>query len=353
MWMGRKRKADNPYPKYFQIKRGLCFFVRWCPESKRVIWTKIGTDKDIPGALAEWSRRMNLSKKVTGTKVGDLLFRYRVRLEDQQNPLKLAPRTIKDHLRFLRESPASPLIKAFAHMEIDDLEKKHIGDYLEYHPSPVQANKQIQLLSRIFRFGTQKGWAKTNPCDDIQYNTEKPRDRYIRHDEYMAVRDMASPVIQIVMDISYLTGMRQGDILKIRLSDIDDDYLTVTENKTEKKVRHEISPELNETIKLGKKLRRRVTGLYLICNRNGQPYTSSGFKSMWQKTMNKALDKSIIADRFTFHDIRAKHTTDRNEELFEAQLATGHFDQDMVKRYIRHPLGRKVTPLKTTLLSGE
>ncbi len=66
---------------------------------------------------------------------------------------------------------------------------------------------------------------------------------------------------------------------------------------------------------------------------------------MWQRTMKKALDEELISERFRFHDIRAKHATDKDEKELNAQIALGHKDVATTKKYIRHPLGRKVKPL--------
>ena len=48
---------------------------------------------------------------------------------------------------------------------------------------------------------------------------------------------------------------------------------------------------------------------YLICNRKGQPYSLNGFQSQWQRVMRKAMQKGL-AERFHFHDLRAKSASD-------------------------------------------
>jgi integrase len=45
-------------------------------------------------------------------------------------------------------------------------------------------------------------------------------------------------------------------------------------------------------------------------NRQGNPYTSSGFAAMWGKLMREATAKGIVARRFTFHDLRAYYVTE-------------------------------------------
>ena len=46
----------------------------------------------------------------------------------------------------------------------------------------------------------------------------------------------------------------------------------------------------------------------MIANRKGKPYTRDGFQCQWQRVMKRAFPAK--ADRFTFHDIRAKNLSD-------------------------------------------
>ena len=43
--------------------------------------------------------------------------------------------------------------------------------------------------------------------------------------------------------------------------------------------------------------------------RRNQPCSESGFKSMWNKLMKKAIAACIVTWRFTFHDLRAYYGT--------------------------------------------
>ena len=66
------------------------------------------------------------------------------------------------------------------------------------------------------------GIVESNPCKVVKSFTEKPRDRYVEDWEYQAVIALASPVLRAAMEIAAITGMRQGDILKLRHADLTD-----------------------------------------------------------------------------------------------------------------------------------
>jgi integrase len=179
--------------------------------------------------------------------------------------------------------------------------------------------------------------AVQNPCNDIKKLTEKTRDRYIEDWEYKAVYDSAKPFIQITMEIAVITGLRQRDILDLRLSDLHNDGIHITTNKT-KKI-NKWTPYLKSVINQAKALRKVTSSIYLICTQKGQQYTSSGFKSMWQKTMKKALADDVIKEKFTFRDLRPKAASDHED----GTMLLAHTDPKTTnKYYLRKP--KKVTP---------
>jgi integrase len=81
-------------------------------------------------------------------------------------------------------------------------------------------------------------------------------------------------------------------------------------------------------LKLPPQLRR-----YLICNRRGQLYTLNGFQSQWRRTMNKALQAGL-AERFHFHDLRAKRASDAESDQAAADRL-GHGDVELTRRVYR------------------
>jgi integrase len=71
-----------------------------------------------------------------------------------------------------------------------------------------------------------------------------------------------------------------------------------------------------ETVEWAKALKPQVPSEYLLRTRNGGPYSARGFSAIWQRLMRKAVGPnrdgaaSALADRFTFHDLRAKCASD-------------------------------------------
>jgi hypothetical protein len=65
---------------------------------------------------------------------------------------------------------------------------------------------------------------------------------------------------------------------------------------------------------------------------------------MWNRVITKALEQGLIAERFTFHDIRAKAGTDTEDDNL-----LGHQDpRTLARHYKRRPL--TVTSIRSRVL---
>ena len=149
-------------------------------------------------------------------------------------------------------------------------------------------------------------------------------------EEYQAVYDNASPIIQVAMELAYLCATRQGDILNLKWSDISDDGVYIKQGKTGKAQIKLWMPRLRKAIESAKNLHDgKIGSLYVIHNRKGQKYTSSGFKALWKRYR----DKAGLKDSFTFHDLKAKAISDY--EQGDKQEFTGHKKRSQMERYNR------------------
>lgn len=103
------------------------------------------------------------------------------------------------------------LNRSFGHMRLPDIEPHHIYGYLDANPSKIAANRQVGVMSVIFKVAIRKGWLRSNPCRDVERNPEKPCDHMPTDKDFLAVKSVATAKWQAIMDLDYLTGMRQQD----------------------------------------------------------------------------------------------------------------------------------------------
>ena len=141
------------------------------------------------------------------------------------------------------------------------------------------------------------------------------------------------------MDIAYLTGQRPADVLKIQRSDIRDNALWITQGKTGKKLRIDVTGELAAVVSRVQDRPRKATGLWLIQDEKGQRLTYFALRSRFDKA------RAAAGVSFQFRDIRAKSATDA-EDLPYAQKLLGHKHQTMTQHYTRNRKGDRVKPLR-------
>lgn len=315
--MGRKRKHRKDLPERLYFRHGAYYFVTTNGE-----WIWLGRDTN--SALRRYTDFS--SDPVPGHMAG-IMDRYML-----EWAIKKAPRTIKNN-----EREIIPLKKVFGHMEPHEITPTYIYQYMDARPA-VASNREIALLSSVFKFAIRIGAASENPCKFVSRNPERPRDRNVEDHEYEHVYAIAPPVIQCAMDIARQTGLRLSDILKLNKREhINKDGLLVPTGKTGRRMLFEWTDGLRATVERCQSLRGKVSSMYLISNQEGQRYTLSGFESNWQKVMGKAVKSGMV--RFQFRDIRAI-AADKSAAPTEL---LGHNDPKVTNRvYRRGP--RRVKP---------
>ena len=322
--MGRKRKTDRHLPERMYLKSGSYYFVDYLNK-----WHNLG--RHYVKALAQYGQFTDPDKPCRT--VSDLLDRYLVEVA----PLK-AENSYKANI-----SGAKYIRAALGHVLIDQLKPKLIYSYLDARKNtPVSANRELALLSHMCKKAIRWGYIEFNPCLKVERYKEMPRERYIENWEYLAFRDSAGPLVSAYMDFKLLTGLRKCDILRIKLNQMQDDGIHIHTSKSKKAIVIEWSDLLVEAVKNIRKLDRPVSGMYLFTTRIGQPYSDSGFSSIWQRKMRRAMEEGIIKERFRDHDIRAK--TGSDTDLQHASELLTHADKKITERHYRRK-EQKVRPL--------
>lgn len=317
MGMGRKRKHRKDLPLRMRFKHGAYYL--------RSQSSEIHLGRDYQSAMKKYAEINNGQDLSTISALIDGFVKHK--LKDR------APRTQKNYLHELKFLRA-----VFGAMQPEDLLPKDIYGYKSARPR-VSANREIALLSTVMQYGIELGLIHVNPCRSVKRNKETPRDRYVTDEEFQAVRAIATESIRLAMDIAYQTGLRMADILKLTLRDVSEAGITIRTNKDRKNLVFEWTPELRGVVERSRE--RKITGLALVCTRDGGRYTESGFKSVWQRLIVKAYQTGVISERFQFRDLRGKTGSDSDD----AQKLLAHNNAATTNRHYRRK-PKVVTPLR-------
>jgi integrase len=230
--------------------------------------------------------------------LGDLFDRYQIEVLPSK-----APRTQRDNLIELGR-----LRDAMGHFPAQSLTAQHVYQYMDTRGAPVRANREKALLSHVCNYGVRWGVLTANPCKGVVRNTERPRDRCPSQEELDMFKKAAdNDMIRLYVDFKYMTAMRKGDILRLRLDQMTLDGIRFLESKKGRRRLVRWSLELRELVTQIRALPRKIGTMSLFAQRKGQPYTETGFDSIWQRAMRRYVKAGGV--RFHEHDIRASSAT--------------------------------------------
>ncbi|HEE4340554.1 TPA: integrase, partial [Klebsiella pneumoniae] len=163
----------------------------------------------------------------------------------------LAAETRKDYTKY-----AGKVLPVFGKVNPDKIKPEHIRRYMDQRgmASKTQANREKSFLSRVFRWGYERGYVQHNPCQGVKKFKETARERYITDEEYKAVYDVAPDVVRATMEIAYLCLARQSDVLALTEDQIRETGIFIRQGKTGVKQIKAWSPRLRAAVALARSL---------------------------------------------------------------------------------------------------
>ena len=213
--------------------------------------------------------------------------------------------------------------------------------------SPATVVRYLASLSHAFTYAVKEcGWVEANPVLRVSKPKEpRGRDRFLSNDErgrlLATCRESSNPCLYPIVLLALSTGMRQGEIMNLRWSDVDlqKDQITLHETKNdEKRVVPLIHGARNEIHKLSEE--KRLDSPLLFPSKGPR----SG-KRRQGTTITKPMDlrfpflkalRTAEIEDFRFHDLRhsaASELAMNGATPSEIAQVLGHKTFQMVKRY--------------------
>ncbi|MGO2336532.1 tyrosine-type recombinase/integrase [Providencia sp.] len=249
--------------------------------------------------------------------------------------IELSRETQKDYNKY-----ANKVLPVFGKMHPNNIKPEHVRKYMDKRGlnSRTQANREKTFMSRVFRWGYERGMVKLNPCQGVKQFKEKARERYITDREYEALFQSAPLIVQVAMELAYLCCARQQDVLSLKKDQIMDVGIYIKQGKTGKSQIKGWSDRLHKIISMASELPldESISSLFIVHQQNGRAYTRDGFNSRWRKAKEQAvINHPELSFDFTFHDLKAKGISDLDGTLQEKQKISGHKNIGQTARYDR------------------
>ena len=364
--MPRQRNQENKgLPLRWQHKHGAYYYQ--VPPGLEQAWDNkklFRLGKTLPEAYKTFAERVATPERINT--IGALLDRYLLEIVPTKQPKTRTSNQL-----------AIPRLRAvFGTMPLAALKPKHVYQYVDRRSKKkkddsgrvtggkIVAHREIEVLSHAFTKAVEWGCIDRHPFKkEVRLEGEKPRSRYV--EDWEVIEALALPskrkagsvlMIQAYLRLKLLTGMGQGDLLRLTVSQLKDDGIHIQRHKTAestgKRTIYMWSPELRAAIEQAKATRPCISP-FLFCTKTGESYVNEdtgeayGWKSMWQRFMDRVLKETKVTQRFTEHDLRAKVGSDA-ESLERARALLSHADVRTTELiYRRKP--EKVAPLNRTV----
>jgi integrase len=184
----------------------------------------------------------------------------------------------------------------------------------------------------------------------VRKKTTPRRERYIEDWELDEAVTVASPMLRSYIVLKLLTGLRRGDLLRLRTDNLLADGIHVHTSKTGKRLIIRWTEELREAVESALSVRPDDVSDWVFCTRRGDCYvkengTANAFDSLWQRFMKRVLAKTKVKEKFQEKDLRKKTATDMPIE--SARRLLGHTSEQTTRRHYRLK-GELVTPHSLT-----
>lgn len=288
-------------------------------------------------AYRVWAQRIGYRDEANT--VAQLLERYTL-----EYVTGLKPQTQIGYKKGIRNLNA-----AIGHYKLAEVTPQEVYTYIRKRSAKIAARREKSVLSHAFTKAVEWGYIASHPFKgEVRLEGEKPRTRYITDAELEAIyalkpKRKGDPTkqIQAYIQLKYVTGARQGDILSLTKAAMSDEGIRVVQRKTGKRQLFTWTDKLEQAVAEAQGERKIVDiNRPIFCTRRGKSYVNpvtgeaSGWQSIWQRFMKRLINEKVISERFTEHDIRAKTGSDSDSDE-DARKLLGHDNVGTTRKHYR------------------
>lgn len=226
--------------------------------------------------------------------------------------------------------------------------------------APIQANRTLSILRRMFSFAVGQAIIETSPCDKVEApSAENRRDRVLTEDEIRLVwRALDTAPMELnarrALRLMLVTGQRKGEVIGIHQAEIDSlrSVWALPPDRV-KNGREHLVPLSEPALQILAEVSRNEGGYLFPSSLTGKPYRGQSIdhavrylfdqrsrpKSTKRPSKAKTPPLAGVMERFTPHDLRRTVAT-RMRELGisrgDVKMVLNHVESDVTSRYDRY-----------------
>jgi site-specific recombinase XerD len=236
------------------------------------------------------------------------------------------------------------LLKILGKVSPASIKPAHISRYLrvERAAAPVRANREVALLSNLMNVAIERGELDVNPCKQVRRNKERPRKKapdtatlntFLK---WAWAQKGQGPVLAAMAEFASLAGNRGIEFRELTWPQVGETVTRLIRAKqrggeTEQVVEEvEMSTMLLDLMERTRKLSKDDRHGHVFPNSDGNAYTAQSFKLGFNRLKKKAEEAGMLAQNFTFHDLRAYFVTQYKKK--HGELPDLHADKGTTAR---------------------
>lgn len=207
-------------------------------------------------------------------------------------------------------------------------------------------NRELSCIRKVFNVAIAWGYTKTNPLKDVRFYSEKEniRERVLSEDEEVRLLAASSPHLMPILKVALNTGMRKGEIFKMRWENVDFEKreVRIPESKSGTERRIPINSAL---FALLHSLRSRDGNHESVFSNpeTGKPYVDI------KRAFSGACRRASITN-LRFHDLRhsfASRLVSRGVDIVIIKELMGHASIVTTQRYLHSQASEKLRAVET------
>lgn len=291
---------------------------------------RIEGDPGTPGFHAAWMEAKNPLAAYDKKNFGTWVRQYKASAEFKA----LSPRT-----KYNWSIWCDRIIDEFGSLSLKQFDRPTIRVDIrrwrdKWRDKPRTADYAKQVLSRVLSYCMSEGVLGLNACIGVKNIYRSNRAEIIwEQDDIDKLCASAGPEIGHALRLACLTGLRQGDLLRLSWSHIDALAIEMRTAKSGERLVAQI-PLYGELRALLATIPRRSTRV--LTNSHGQPWKAFG--SSWDKAMEAS---GLKAKGLHFHDARGTAATRfycagfSTREIARIMAWDEAYVRDMIDRYVK------------------
>lgn len=277
--------------------------------------------------------------KVTLAEAADSFLAYsKARKKSHRNDVPIVGRFKTYFGNRTLESLTPDLVEGYISHRQSEGQLNHRGKPI----TGTSLNKEITCLKTIVRRAMLNGQINRNPIMGVRKFKEIPRNRTLETGEYERLFGVCPHRLKPIVQLAYCTGMRCGEILGLKWSQLDFNNKVLVLEAVDTKTLEKREIPLNEgLISLLKQVPRTLGSLYVFTFK-GKPMKSV-------KTAFKRVCRKAGIGNFRFHDLRHCAVTNfRKAGVSDSVIMSisGHKTHAVFRRYDKVDRGDRLNALR-------